>query len=597
MSSVSGVLIGMRVRTLAAFVVSAGLAVASVISIYADDAQQFVLSSQDRAKLIAVDFAAVGADGRPVTDLRPDEVTLRIDGRTRTIQALEYVPAVPITSLGGTGIALPYGSNVATASGRSIVLAVDFETIRPGREAALKEHISQFVKTLQPSDRIALVTVPYGGVKVDLTTDHARVAQSISMLSGQASTGAEAGCLARDTLVSLRGMLNDLRGGDGPVTVIFVSGGMVGPQGVISMQSGVSLGRCQLVRENFQQVGAAVANARAQVYIVQPDLSQAGSNVAGLEHLTGVTGAPLWHLSGVNDSALSRVVRETSGYYLARFFPEPDESQGSVRGLDVSVSRPDVVLRTRPQMTVERQQTRFTASAPAAPLAMMKELQVFRDLPMRVTGFTSREAGRDDVRVVVLFDSPDPSAALNDAMVGLFAEGGRMVASRVLKADELQGNPVITALTVPAGTYRVRVAAAEASGRGGTADFTMDAGLAVAGSLQLSDLVLGLSRNGQFQPRLEFGSEASAMAHLEIYGGREGIQVGVMFEVARTANGPALLTMPGAFAATTEADRFLVTAAIPIGALPTGDYVVRATVAAENQAGGRVVRPLRKVTR
>jgi len=141
------------------------------------------------------------------------------------------------------------------------------------------------------------------------------------------------------------------------------------------------------------------------------------------------------------------------------------------------------------------------------------------------------------------------------------------------------------------------VAAAEASGRGGTADFTLDAGLAAAGSLQLSDLVLGLSRNGQFQPRLEFGSEASAMAHLEIYGGREGTQVGVMFEVARTANGPALVTMPGAFAATTEADRFLVTAAIPIGALPAGDYVVRATVAAENQTGGRVVRPLRKVTR
>lgn len=558
------------------------------------DAQQFVLSSQDRARLIAVDFAAIGADGRPVTDLRLDEVTLRIDGRTRAIQSLEYVP---VQGIGGTDATLPYGSNVTTATGRSIVIAVDFETIRPGREAALKEHISYFVKALEPSDRLALVTVPYGGVKVDLTTDHARVAQSISMLSGQASSGGEAGCLARDTLVSLRGMLDDLRGGEGPVTVVFVSGGMVGPQGVISMQTGVSIGRCQLTREHFQQVGAAAAGARAQLYIVQPDLSPAGSSIAGLEHLTGVTGAPLWHLSGVGDGALSRVIRESGGYYLARFFPEPEETQGSVRGLGLSVSRADIVLRTRPQMTVERQQPKSPAAAPATTIAMMKESRTYRDLPLRVTGFTSREAGRGDVRVVVLFDSPDPAAVLNDALVGLFAEGGRMVASRVLKSDELQGDPVVTALSVPAGTYRVRVAAAEASGRGGTADFTLDAGLAAAGSLQLSDLVLGLSRNGQFQPRLEFGSEASAMAHLEIYGGREGTQVGVMFEVARTANGPALVTMPGAFAATTEADRFLVTAAIPIGALPAGDYVVRATVAAENQTGGRVVRPLRKVTR
>jgi hypothetical protein len=70
-----------------------------------------------------------------------------------------------------------------------------------------------------------------------------------------------------------------------------------------------------------------------------------------------------------------------------------------------------------------------------------------------------------------------------------------------------------------------------------------------------------------------------------------------MFEVARTVNGPAVVTMPGAFAATNEADRFLVTAAIPVGALPPGDYVVRATVAAQDQAGGRVVRAIRKVAR
>lgn len=557
-------------------------------------AQQFVLSSQDRAKLIAVDFAALGSDGRPISDLRADEVTLRIDGRTRAIQSLEYVP---VRGIGGTDAALPYGSNMAMTAARSIVLAIDFETIRPGREAALKEHISQFVRTLAPEDRVALVTVPYGGLKVDLTTDHARVARSIAVLSGQASAASESACLTRDTLVSLRGLLNDLRGGEGPVAVVFFSGGMAGPSGVVSMQTGVSIARCQLRREDFQQVGAAAANARAQFYIVQPELSPTGGGLAGLEHLTGVTGAPLWHLGGAADGALSRVLRETGGYYIARFFPEPEETQGSVRGLGVSVSRPDVVLRSRPQMAVERQQVRFAATAPASTLAMMKEARVWRDLPLRVSGFTSRESGSNEVRVVVLFDAPDPSSVLNDAIVGLFAEDGRLIASRVMKADELQGDTIVTALTAPPGTYRLRVAAAEASGRGGTADYTLDAGLATAGALQLSDLVLGLSRDGQFLPKLEFRDEASAMAHLELYGGREGARVGVMFEVARTVNGPALAVLPGVFGATDEADRFVVSAAIPIGALAPGDYVVRATIAAENQAGGRVVRPIRKVAR
>lgn len=573
------------------------VAFAALAALTSLHAQQFVLSSQDRARLIAVDFSVVSADGSPVADLRAEEVSLRIDGRTRAIRSLEYVP---VRTTAGIETPLPFGSNIATEAGRAIVLIVDFESIRPGREAALREHIGQFVRTLAPGDRVALVTVPYGGVKVDLTTDHARLTQALMALSGQApsvETESEAACRTRATLVALRGAIDDLRGGEAPVTVVLFSGQMAGPQGVQAMQSGVSLGRCQLLREHFQQVGSAVANARAQLYIVKPELSTSSAGLAGLEHLTGVTGAPLWNISGPDGGALVRVLRESGGYYLARFEPQPEETQGSVRGLSVDISREGVQLRTRPQMTVVRQQSRFAGAAPATPLAMMKEARVFRDLPLRVVGFSSREPGARDVRVIVLFDSPDPAAALTDAIVGLYGQDGRLVASRVMPAAELVGQTITTALTVPPGTYRLRVAAAEASGRGGTADFTLDAGMVSAGGLTLSDLVLGLFRDGQFQPRLEFGAEATAMAHLEVYGGREGARVGVMFEVARTMNGPAMVTMPGAFAATTEADRFLVTAAIPIGALPPGDYVVRATVAAQDQAGGRVVRPIRKVAR
>lgn len=580
-------------RNRIALFAGAALCAATLASL---EAQQFVLSSADRAKLIAVDFSAVSADGRPVGDLRPEEVTLKIDGRTRAIRSLEYVP---VRTTAGFDTPLPFGSNVVTEAGRAIVLIVDFESIRPGREAALREHIGQFVRTLSPNDRVALVTVPYGGVKVDLTTDHARLTPALMALSGQApsvESESEAACRTRATLVALRGAIDDLRGGEAPVTVVLFSGQMAGPQGVQAMQSGVSLGRCQLLREHFQQVGGAVANARAQLYIVKPELSTSSAGLAGLEHLTGVTGAPLWNIGGTDGGALARVFRESGGYYLARVEPQPEETQGSVRGLSVDISRPGVDVRTRPQMTVVRP-TRFSGAAPATPLAMMKEARVFRDLPLRVVGFSSREPGARDVRVIVLFDSPDPAAALNDAIVGLYGQDGRLVASRVMPAAELVGQPITTALTVPAGTYRLRVAAAEASGRGGTADFTLDAGMVSAGGLTLSDLVLGLFRDGQFQPRLEFGTEATAMAHLEVYGGREGARVGVVFEVARTINGPAIVSMPGAFAATTEADRFLVTAAIPIGALPPGDYVVRATVAAQDQAGGRVVRPIRKVAR
>lgn len=558
--------------------------------------QQFVLSSQDRARLIAVDFSATGPDGAPITDLRAEDVTIRIDGRARPIRALEYVPSRGI----GTNLPiLPYGSNMATEDGRGVLLVVDFETIRPGREAGLRSEISSFLQRLSPADRVALVTVPYGGVKVDLTTDHARVLRTLSTMSGQASgteADADASCRTRTTLVSLRGLLDDVSGGDAPTVVVVFTNRMSSPTGVQMIQSGQPLGRCQLMREHFEQVGEAAARARAQLYLVQPDLSDATGR-AGLEHLTGVTGAPLWPLEGGgDDGALGRVARESGGYYLARVEPEPDEASGSLQRLSVNVAREGTVVRARPQLMIARP-VRRADQAPATPLMMMKDARLFRDLPLRVTAFAAREASATDVRIVAVFDSPDPAAALNEAMIGLFTEEGRLVASRTLTSAELQAGTVITALSAPPGRYRLRVAAAEAAGRAGAADVQVEAGLATAGPLRLSDLVLGLTRDGQFRPRLEFGREASATAQFELYGGREGVRVGVVVEVARTAAGPAILSMPGTFTATDEADKFLVSAAVPIGALPAGDYVVRATIAAEGQAGGRIVRPLRKVVR
>ncbi len=555
-------------------------------------AQQFVLSSADRARLIAVDFTALDATGQVIRDLRPQDVSVRVDGRERPVRALEFVPAVAVD---GGALLVPYGSNLTPPPGRTLLLIIDFESLRAGREAPLREHVTALLRGLQPADRVALVTVPYGGVRVDLTTDHARVGRALAELGGQAvnETESEAACRTRTTLSSLRGVLDDLSGGEGPVTVVFFANRLSVPQGIVSIQSGAAIGRCLLRREDFEQVGHAAARARARFYVVQPDLGDASAGRAGLEHLTGVTGAPLWHLGALGDSALAGVTRESGAYYLAFVEPEPGDDPDTPRRLRVSVTRDEALVRARPYLAIARPAPR-AAARPSVPLDLMRQARTFRDLPLRVSGFSARDATAGLVRVAVLFDSPDRSVAMTEAMVGLFDESGRLVASRTLTAAELQSPLVMTALAAPAGRYRLRVAAVEGSGRAGTADVQLEAGLAVAGPLRLSDLVVGLSRDGQFQPRLEFGREAVATVQLELYGGREGARVGVVVELARTLTGPAVLATPGVFTATEEADRFLVTAAVPIGALPPGDYVVRATVAAEGQPGGRVVRPLRK---
>ncbi len=566
-------------------------------------AQQFVLSSQDRAKLLAVDFVVVGPDGRPVRDLRPADVTLKIDGQSRPIRSLEYVSLADAADRAPetlTPAGPPYGSNAAYDAGRTVILIIDRETIRPGGEVAMKAQINSFLRGLGARDRVALMTAPYGGLKVDLTTEHHRISQALASITGQASaseTASEGSCRTGALLVALRGTLDDLRGGEAPVVVVLFTGHLSVPPGVVSLKSQPEVGRCQVRPEYFKLVGTSAAAARAQFFIIKPDLTVDEGSRAGLEHLSGVTGGPLLYLGGADDSALARLARETSGYYIARVEPEPSETTGALRGLHISVARPDITVRQRPQLSVMRAPARFAATSVPTTLDMMKEARLFRDLPLRVTAYASREPGTDRVRVVTMFDSPDAAAAISSAMVGLFDGRGRMVASTNLAGMDLAASPVVSALSVAPGSYRLRVAATETNGRAGAADYSVTAELVNAGPLTLSALVMGLSRGGQFSPKLEFAGEASAMAYLEIYGGKEGTPVGVAFEIARTPNGAALVTVPGAFAATNEPDRFIITAALPIGALAPGDYVVRATVAAQGQAGGRVLRPLRKVSR
>ena len=113
--------------------------------------------------------------------------------------------------------------------------------------------------------------------------------------------------------------------------------------------------------------------------------------------------------------------------------------------------------------------------------------------------------------------------------------------------------------------------------------------------MKLSSLVLGLSRNNTFVPRLQFSTEPVALAYLELYGGTPGSRISAIVEVAQNVESPALLSAPLAIEASGEEGRYLATGAVAIGALPPGDFIVRAIVGIEGQPAGQVLRTLRKV--
>ena len=544
----------------------------------------------------SIDFLVVSSDGLPVADIKADEVSLKIDGRPRPVRSLRFVQVAD-----GTGAApgidpaapAPFGSNAAGSTmSRSLVLVLDDDSFRVGTERPLREAADRFLAGLTPTDRVALVTMPYGGTKVSLTTDREKVRASLAQIIGQApqsESPSEMACRTRRTLESLIGLFEGLETSSPPV-VLFFSASLVGPTDsnfrvATGLGGAGSIGMCEVPRETFQQVGNAASAVGARVYIIQPTTIQ--SQVEGLENVAGVTGGTMMHLGGSDSNALSRVARETAAYYVADFDVDPSMRAGTARRVELRVSRADVSVRVRPALTIAKDRPRRSMS----PRDLLRQPGSFTDIPLRVSGLASQEPGQKTIRVVLLGEVADPSIKITGAAAALFDEKGKLVAQWTAKSEEIAAGLLVGALAVPPGAYRLRLAATDSSGRMGTADYEVSAELTPAGPLQLSALALGTSR-GTFLPKLQFGSEPVALAHVEIYGGKPGMPVSAMFEISRSLNGPALATVPGALGAV--GDHHAASGALPIGNLPAGDYVVRAIIGIEGQPKGRVVRTLRK---
>jgi hypothetical protein len=348
--------------------------------------------------------------------------------------------------------------------------------------------------------------------------------------------------------------------------------------------------------------------ARAHFYVVQPEdvavpasLSRetiAGASfdgsdnpIAGLEHLSGVTGGHRLPMLTTRDNNLIRIARETTGYYLAAFVPDAAERNGRVQPVDVRVSRERVAVRVRPFATIPRPPAR-NARVPS-PADMLREARVFRDLPLRTATYPSQNDAKT-VKLLSVLEPVEPGVTLTAAAAGLVDDKGRLIRQWTATEEELKATPLIAAIAAPIGRYRFRMAATDSTGRAGSADYDVVAELLPAGSLTMSALVLGLSRGG-FRPMLLFSNEPVAIAYLELYGPTATVPT-VAVELALSEDGPALLTVPGAISKTKDESRQFATAALPIGSLPAGDFVVRATVMVDGKQA-RAMRTLRKQAR
>ena len=548
--------------------------------------------SPARGTPVVIEFRAITEDGQPVLDLRPADVALKIDGRSREVTSLRLVES----RAGGAAPARPalpppFASNVAAEGGRDVLLVIDDESIAPGMEVPIRETLGLLIAALGGRDRVGLTAARPGGVSIGLTTDHAKVTAALAALTGQgrAESAAEVTCRTKTTLQSLKTIISASQS-ESPTTLVFVSSGLAAPDTGTRNRLGSDSGLCLLNTTDFSELAAAYNASHANLYVVHAVDGGSSDATVGLEHLSGVTGGEIIRLSGNTEPVMARLARETSAYYLAGLQPDPGDRSGTNHKVEVRVGRDRVKVRAHPDLVIAK------AEAAVTPRDMLRSAKVQRELPLRAVAYPSRN-GADEkaVKVIALFE-PQDASTLGAAMVGVYDEKGKLTAQWTAQPAELTRTPVAAALIVPPGTYRLRVAATDASGRAGTTDYDLRAQLQPAAALRFSAMMLGAAQGGAFAPKLQFTTDPSAVGFLEIYGVPKGANLAVQLELGAAEQGPAIGTSPASVIQGPAEDVRIAFGGFSIATLAPGDYVMRAIVSLDGHEVGRVARTLRKAT-
>jgi len=587
-------------------------AIVVALAVLASDRPDRVFARQsqvasERPSGPTVDFVVLDADGSPIADLQASEVEIRVGDRVRVVRALRRISAAPASTTNGTShVPPPYGTNDDVAAGRRFVVVIDQESFAAGRESLFRNAIDGLLTQFSAADRAMVAALPFGGVVVPFTSDAARIRLAAGRVAGQGSrseTGSDLACRTRRFLESLEGMLKQQGRQSSPQTLILFTAGLAAPRRDAPM--GLQPGMCELPVDLFRHVASAASAARANLYVMQPvdvgmraslprptpgGVGDIGSDnpLEGIEHIAGVTGGTRLSLDATGTGALLRVAKESSAYYVAELEPVSGEVFGRSRPLGVRVSRRGVAVRARPEIAFTD-----TASAEVArPIVseLLASTNAVADLRLRVDGFTVRDPD-GKLRVGVLLEPADASATIASAGAILLDGAGR-VAGRWNASDPSE-RPLLGAMSASPGTYRMRAVAVDTTGKPGAAEIEIDVGLTAVGGLSLGSLLLSVSRAGSTSLQLEFGSEPTARASFDIYGGTAGQRLSATLEISRSVDGAAIATVPLAL---TRADdtRVVATGTVPLGALSPGDYVVRGIIRLEDGTTGRVVRTLRK---
>lgn len=214
-------------------------------------------------EIVRMDARMLDRSGRPVKDVRQDEVTVLENGQPRPIVFFQHLdePDAPYVDVASRTIGAEVSTNRGAPRGHLYVLVFDQQHLSAGNEPRARLAAERFLRTrVRPGDRVALAAFPGPGITLTFTQDVERVIAELPRVRGDldrlgqgvlgAMTTFEARQIIRGNDLVLSQVATRLAAQQGTTDVAGAGGGGGAGRG----QSGGDPITTQLVREDAQTI-------------------------------------------------------------------------------------------------------------------------------------------------------------------------------------------------------------------------------------------------------------------------------------------------------------------------------------------------------
>ena len=411
-------------------------------------------------------------------------------------------------------------------------------------------------------------------------------------------------------------LLSALRAIEGPKAVVWISGGFVVDQAatrLVPIEELAAESRTTLFTFMAGEVvpfdmGSAPRYAnRTPRYTQDQNLLELGLSQAARR-----TGGQFFRVIGNPRRMFERIEAQLSGHYLLGVEVDPADPVEDRRRIEVTVERGGAEVRLRHGnaharvLRELRPGEAVTGSVDERLMAMLRSPDAEPWLPLRVSTYAYPDGG-GQARVTVTaevggngVDAADVTLgyALLDTWGAVVSSGRRRMPGTAGRRRNDGAHEYTLPFTAAPGRYALRVAAVDGSGRGGSVEHPLRAGMALSdaplafGTLEVVDAEAPGGAGPEAEAVVSSGEIAVA---LDVHAESSWVfnRVSVAVEVARDEEGPALAQAEAPLRGRDDAPLRSASARLAVGELSPGRYVARVRVLRGGEEATRIHRSFR----